>query len=190
MSTAATGRYELRLAGKGGQGIVLAGLLLAEAAILAGKHATHAQTYGPESRGGASKADVIISDGPIDYLWPSELDALVALSQEGWDRNSRQVRHGGLVVVDSENVACPGGVDVEQCAFPITAIAKQRLGTAVGANVVALGVLVALSHVVPVEAAEQAIAARRPGGSAEPSLRAFRAGLDLVETAVGKGPRR
>ena len=179
-----TGQCEIRLAGAGGQGIVLAGLLLAEAAVAAGKNATHAQAYGPESRGGASRAEVIISDGDIDYPCTDRVDVLVALTPEAWERYAGQLKPGALVVVDGERVPGAPASDGTRHALPILATAQRVIGTPVGANLVALGALVALSDVVPAKAVEAAIAGRRPGGSAERALRAFRAGIELAHRAT------
>ncbi|OGK86608.1 MAG: hypothetical protein A2X52_19965 [Candidatus Rokubacteria bacterium GWC2_70_16] len=175
-----TGPMRIRLAGAGGQGIVMAGLLLAEAAVAAGRNATHAQAYGPESRGGASKAEVIISDGEIEFPCADRVDALVVLTQEGYDRYVSLLEPGGTLVVDRDQVPLEEGVGFACHALPITATAQRVLGTAMGANLVALGAIVGLSGAVPVEAAERAVTARRPGGSVERALRAFRAGLALV----------
>jgi len=183
-ATAATGAsppgpLRIRLAGAGGQGIVMAGLLLAEAAVAAGRNATHAQAYGPESRGGASKAEVIISDGDIDFPCADRVDALVALTREAYERYASLLEPGGTLVVDRAQVLVEDGNGFACHALPITATAQRVLGTAMGANLVALGAIVALTGAVPVEAAERALAARRPGGSLERALAAFRAGLAL-----------
>ena len=174
------GLARIRLAGAGGQGIVLAGLLLAEAAVAAGRNATQAQVYGPESRGGASKAEVIISDGDIAYPYLQRVDLLLALTQEAHDRYVGQLEPGGLLLVDDEHVRPTAGTGVAYHGLPVTATALRVLGTAIGANLVALGALVALSGVVPVEALERVIAVRRPGGSVERGLAALRAGFELV----------
>jgi 2-oxoglutarate ferredoxin oxidoreductase subunit gamma len=175
----------VRLAGAGGQGIVLAGLLLAEAAVAAGKNATHAQAYGPESRGGASKAEVIVSDGDIEYPYADRVDLLLALTQEAYEQYAPQLAPGGILLVDADRVRPDTTDGLAVHALPIGATAQRVLGTTVGANVVALGALVGVSGVVPAEAAEHALAARRPGGSAETALRAFRAGLALVPSRAG-----
>ncbi|MBI2526024.1 MAG: 2-oxoacid:acceptor oxidoreductase family protein [Candidatus Rokubacteria bacterium] len=174
------GPVRIRLAGAGGQGIVLAGLLLAEAAVAAGRNATHAQAYGPESRGGASKAEVIISDGEIEFPCADRVDALVALTRVACDRYLSLLEPGGTLVVDGDEVPLAEGMDFACHALPITATAQRVLGTAMGANLVALGAIVALTGAVPLEAAERAIAVRRPGGSIERALRAFRAGSGLA----------
>jgi 2-oxoglutarate ferredoxin oxidoreductase subunit beta len=182
-------QYQVRLAGAGGQGIVLAGLILAEAAVAAGRNVTHAQAYGPESRGGASKAEVIVSDGEIDYPYADRADLLLALTQEAYDRYAAEVRPGAIVVVDADRVV-PAPVDGVEChALPIIATAARVLGAPIGANLVALGALVALSGVVGSDALERAVAARRPGGSVERALLAVRAGVDLVATARGTPER-
>jgi 2-oxoglutarate ferredoxin oxidoreductase subunit beta len=176
-------QYQVRLAGAGGQGIVLAGLLLAEAAVLAGMNATHAQAYGPESRGGASKADVILSQGEIDYPYASDLDVLLALTQEACEKYAAELKPGGLLLVDQDKVLRPPAQGIVWRALPFLATATRQLGTTVGANLVALGALIGLAGLVSVEAAEAAIVARRPGGAAEPGLRALRAGLELAAHA-------
>jgi 2-oxoglutarate/2-oxoacid ferredoxin oxidoreductase subunit beta len=175
--------YEVRLAGAGGQGIVLAGLLLAEAAVAAGKNATHAQAYGPESRGGATRAEVIVADGDIDYPCVDRVDFLLALTHEAHERYAAQVKPGGVVLVDGEQAPPAPAGDITRYALPLLATAQRVLGTQVGANLVALGALVALSGVIPATAMEDAIAARRPGGSTERALRAFRAGSELGRRA-------
>lgn len=174
---------QVRFAGAGGQGIALAALLLADGAVHAGMNATHSQAYGPESRGGASKADVIVSDDDIPYPIASRLGALVALTQAASDRYLRDLEDGGLLLVDAERVRPAPRPGVHAVALPILACAKRELGVALGANLVALGALITLADIVPAESIERAIEARRPGGSVERALRAFRAGLALARTA-------
>jgi 2-oxoglutarate ferredoxin oxidoreductase subunit gamma len=177
---AAAGERRVRLAGAGGQGIVLAGLLLAEAAVAAGKNATHAQAYGPESRGGASRAEVIISDGDIDYPCAEQVDCLVALSQEAFDRYRDQLEPGGLLIIDGDRVSAGAAMHDAYRALPITRTTLSALGSLVGANLVALGALLGFTRLVPIEAMERVLAARPPGGSLERALRALRAGVDLA----------
>lgn len=178
------GEYRVRIAGAGGQGIVLAGLLLAEAAVGAGRNATHAQAYGPESRGGASRAEVIMSDGEIDYPYAERVDLLLALTQEAHDRYAESLLPGGVLLVDADRVrpAPPAGVTCH--VLPIVATARRVLGTTLGANLVGLGALVALSGCVPPGAAERAVAARRPGGDPARALEALRAGFAIARDAA------
>ena len=116
-------RFEVRLAGAGGQGLILAGLILAEAvAIYDGRNAVQTQSYGPEARGGASKSEVIISDGRIDYPKVMSADVLLAMSQEACDEYFFGLDPDGLLIVDSELVErVPSSRAVE---VPITHIAQ------------------------------------------------------------------
>jgi 2-oxoglutarate/2-oxoacid ferredoxin oxidoreductase subunit beta len=170
----------VRLAGAGGQGIVLAGLILAEAAVHAGRNATHAQAYGPESRGGASKAEVILSEGEIDYPYADRADVLLALTQEAYDRYVAELEPDGVLITDTERVTVREEAGVTRHELPITATALATLGTTIGANLVALGALVAMCGLVPLADIEHAVSTRRPGGSLERALRALRAGVELV----------
>src|SRR5512141_2209504 len=101
-------RSEIRLAGEGGQGMILAGIILAEAAaIYDGKQATQTQSYGPEARGGASRSEVVISDVEIDHPEVLSADVVVALSQEAYKKFAKSVRPGGLLIVDEDKVQTP-----------------------------------------------------------------------------------
>jgi 2-oxoglutarate ferredoxin oxidoreductase subunit gamma len=171
-------RTEIRLSGEGGQGLVLAGKVLAEAAaIYDDKNATQSQSYGPEARGGASRSEVIISDDEIDYPKAVHLDLLLALTQESCTRYWKDLKDDGILLVDSDSVK-----DVPQGSFkvykvPILHIAEQEMGRALVANIVALGIITGLAGVVSEEAVEAAILARVPKGTEELNLKAFKAGL-------------
>jgi len=173
-------RYEVRLSGEGGQGIVLAGVILAEAAaIYDGKNATQTQVYGPESRGGASKAEVVIGKEEIDYPEVLNADALVALSQEACDKYAQNLKKGGILIVDEEKVS---RVPVSNAVkAPITRMALEVTGKAITANVVALGVLVGLTEVVSRQAIEKAVLARAPKGTEEMNKAALNAGLEFAK---------
>ncbi|RLC89501.1 MAG: 2-oxoacid:ferredoxin oxidoreductase subunit gamma, partial [Chloroflexi bacterium] len=97
-------RYEVRLAGTGGQGAILAGILLAEAAVRDGKNVVQTQSYGPEARGGASRAEVVISDGEIHYPKVLQADITLCMSQEACDRYGKRMRRGGLLILDADHV--------------------------------------------------------------------------------------
>jgi 2-oxoglutarate ferredoxin oxidoreductase subunit gamma len=174
-------RYEIRLSGEGGQGIVLAGVILAEAAaIYDGKNATQTQVYGPESRGGASKAEVIISDEDIDYPKAMSVDLVLALTQAAADKYGADIRPSGIVVVDSSKVVTPPAGPFTVHSVPIVETAKETIGKAMVANIVSLGVIVGLSRVVSREAIEKAVLARVPKGTEELNRRALEAGFSLV----------
>lgn len=176
-------RYELRLSGEGGQGLVLAGKILAEAAVIYDeKNATQSQSYGPEARGGASKSEVIISDGEIDYPKAEDLDLLLALTQEAFDKYHEDLREGGFLVVDTEAVTrLPDVSKWKLVRVPFEKLAREQLGKSIVANIVALGVIIRLSGVVTEHAAEQAILARVPPGTEDLNREAFRLGLEAAE---------
>lgn len=178
-------RTEIRLAGEGGQGMILAGVMLAEAAtVYDGKNAVQTQSYGPEARGGASKAEVIISAGEIDFPEVISADVLVALSQEACDRYASNIKKDGLLIVDRESV---GRVPVTSAIrAPITALATQVTGRAITANVVALGLLVGLTQVVSREATEKAVLARAPKGTEKINLAALEAGFDEAKRILNQ----
>ncbi len=177
-------RTEVRLAGEGGQGMILAGIILAEAAaIYDGKQAVQTQSYGPEARGGASKSEVVIADGEIDHPEVLDADAVVALSQEACDKYAARVKKGCLVIVDSEKVKrlpAAGAIGI-----PISRLAFEKTGKAITANTVALGVLVGLTGVVSRQALEKAVTARAPKGTEEMNRKALEAGYTAAEELGG-----
>jgi 2-oxoglutarate ferredoxin oxidoreductase subunit gamma len=174
-------RTEIRLAGEGGQGMILAGIILAEAAaIYDGKQVTQTQSYGPEARGGASRSEVVIADGEIDHPEVMAADAVVALSQEAFAKYAQSLKPGGLLIVDSEKIA-----DAPETAvrIPISRLAFETTGKSITANTVALGVLVGLTGVVSHEALEKAVAARAPRGTQEMNHQALEAGFEAARQA-------
>jgi 2-oxoglutarate ferredoxin oxidoreductase subunit gamma len=177
-------RTEIRLAGEGGQGMILAGIILAEAAaIFDSKNATQTQSYGPEARGGASKAEVVISQGEIDHPEVIMADVLVAMSQEACDKYAGNVKKDGLLIVDQERVGrVPSSRAIK---VPITRLAQESSGKSITASVVALGVLVGLTGVVSRNAITQAVANRAPKGTEEMNQAALSAGFAAADL-VGK----
>ena len=174
-------RCELRLSGAGGQGLLFAGKIIAEAAaIYDEKIATQAQSYGPEARGGASKSDVVISDGEIDYPAASSLDLLLALTQESVDAYLKDVKPGGIVLVDSDLVGPVPDGGYRVVRLPIVETARSTVGKVISANLVAVGIIAGLIGIVSVSSIESAIKARVPRGTEEFNLRAFHAGLDMA----------
>ncbi len=173
-------RKEFRLAGEGGQGLITAGIILAAAAA---EHtplnAVQSQSYGPESRGGASKADVIISDQEIDYPEVKTPHFMVIMAQEACDKYVPSVAKGGTVIIDTTYVKSVPEVDAVVHRFPISEKAKE-LGREIVANIVALGLLVGMTGIVPVEAAVSSILSRVPKGTEGLNKRAFQAGIDAA----------
>ena len=174
-------RYEIRLAGSGGQGLILAGIILAEAAgVYDGKFVCQTQSYGPEARGGASKAEVVISDAAIDYPKAIQPDVLLALNQKSLEAFSSDLKPGGLLLVDADLVKEASASRV--LALPFTRIARE-LGRAMAANIVALGALAQLTGAVSLESLETAVLARVPKGSEELNRRALAAGVAAAKAA-------
>jgi len=172
-------RTEIRLAGEGGQGMILAGIILAEAAsIYDHKMAVQTQSYGPEARGGASKSEVIIAAGEIDHPEVLSADVVVTLSQEAYDKYAFGIKPGGLLIVDDEKVYHVTAPDVVK--IPISRLAFETTGKSITANVVALGVLVGLTGVVSRLAIEKAVTARAPRGTEEMNRKALEAGFEAA----------
>ena len=179
-------RYEIRLAGSGGQGLILAGIILAEAAgVYDGRFVCQTQSYGPEARGGASKAEVVISDAEIDYPKAIQPDVLLALNQKSLEAFSSDLKPGGLLLVDADLVKeVPAGRAV---ALPFTRIARE-LGRAMAANIVALGALAQLTGAVSLSSLESAVLARVPKGTGDLNRRALAAGVTAAQ-AMGEGSK-
>jgi len=173
-------RKELRLAGEGGQGLITAGIILAEAcACHTELNVTQTQSYGPESRGGASRADVIISDEDIDYPEVKSPDVLVVMAQEACDKYVPGVVSGGTIIVDSTHVRSIPKVNAKVIKYPISQKAKE-LGREIVANIVALGLLVGLTHIVPESAVIDAVLRRVPKGTENLNRKAFLAGIEAA----------
>ncbi len=180
-------RYEIRLAGAGGQGLILAGIILAEAAgVYDGKFVCQTQSYGPEARGGASKAEVVISDTEIDYPKAIRPDVLLAMNQKSLDAYVSDLKPGGLLLVDADLVREVPDEPVLALAF--TGIARD-LGEARAANIVALGALAQVTGVVSLKSLTAAVLARVPKGTEELNRRALAAGVAAAQTAGPVSPR-
>ncbi|MDR7483286.1 MAG: 2-oxoacid:acceptor oxidoreductase family protein [Armatimonadota bacterium] len=171
-------RLAIRFSGAGGQGVVLAGLVLAEAAVAEGRRVACAQAYGPASRGGASRSDVVISDTRVAYPVARVADVLVALTTEAWTRWSGAVADGGVAIVDADRVAITGTGQVRIHAIPVTEAARRASGTTRPANMVAVGVAAALCDVVRLPTLE-AVVRSRLSAAAVPNLKALAAGWQL-----------
>jgi 2-oxoglutarate ferredoxin oxidoreductase subunit gamma len=174
-------RVEFRLSGSGGQGLLLAGIVLAEAAILDDKNAVQTQSYGPEARGGASKAEVVISDEDIDYPKATDPDYLLALTAESYKTYGPSMG-GGLIIVDS-SVPLSAEITARTVAVPILETARDKIGKKVVANIVALGVIGGLSAAASRMSLEAAVKGRVPKGTEELNLSALRAGFELADVA-------
>lgn len=173
-------RYEFRLSGSGGQGVILASIIIAEAAILDGLDVAQTQAYGPESRGGASKAEVVISDGEIDYPKATDPQAVLVLTQEAHDRYGRKLGPGAILVADQDQVEGPWPEGVRVFRAPIARTAVEVTGRELATNVVAIGLLAEATGVLSPDSVSTAVRARVPRGTEEMNLRALEAGRALA----------
>ena len=173
-------RYEIRLGGSGGQGIITAARVFAEAiSEHTRKYVCQSQSYGPEARGGASKADIVISNEPIDYPKATKPDLLLAMTQMACDAYFSDLKPEGVLVVDSglvEQIPTSRSIGI-----PFTEIARKEVGRELAANMVALGALTCLTKVVSAKGVEQTLLAKVPKETLELNQKAFRAGIDAVK---------
>jgi len=181
---------EIILTGFGGQGIILAGNILGKSATLfEKKNATLIQSYGPEARGGACAAQVVVSTEPIEYPYVENPDVLLCMSQEGFDKNISKLKQGGSLFTDSRLVKVnPKAVrkDVKHYAIPATGFAEE-MGVKMMANIIMLSFVIAVTQLVSYDSLKAAIASSVPKGTEEKNLsgmeRGFQYGLDLKGNA-------
>jgi 2-oxoglutarate ferredoxin oxidoreductase subunit gamma len=174
-------RTEIRVAGFGGQGVILAGYILGRAAtIYEGKYATLTQSYGPESRGSACSAQLIVSDSEIFYPELIEPDVILLMSQEAQTRFSGQIKKQGLILYDSTLVV-PADSKVRQAGIPASELAGQ-LGKKIVANVVMLGFLAGQTGLVSLDALRKTITDVVAKQHLELNLKALQTGYSHKET--------
>ncbi|MGQ9485938.1 MAG: 2-oxoacid:acceptor oxidoreductase family protein [Desulfosoma sp.] len=174
-------RYEVRLSGSGGQGLIMAGIILAEAAgIHDGKYVCQTQSYGPEARGGASMSEVVISDEEIDYPKAIKPDVLLAMNQKSCDAYFFDLKPEGMLIVDSTFVKQVP--TTRAVAIPFTQIARSELKKEMTANIVALGSLAVLTRCVSLSSLEAAVLDRVPPGTEELNKKALEAGINAAKS--------
>lgn len=177
-------RWEIELAGRGGQGLAVAGLILADAAgVYEGKEVAVTEVHGIASRGGPSRSEVIISDEEIDFPAVTRPDVLLAMTQKDCDIYAPALQEGGVLVVDDAVSQIPASSSCKTYRLPLLRTAREQLRSPVSVNVVALAALVALVPVVSREALTKAIAARMPR-AIEINRRALEAGTQLAIQAM------
>ena len=178
-------RIEIRFAGFGGQGIIKSGIITASAAsIHAGKNAVQTQSYGPESRGGACKSEVVISDEEIDFPKVVEPDILVLMSQHAYIDYVDDVKAGGTVILDPDMIPREkDSKNVKVFHVPATKIAEE-LGRKIVANIVMLGAFVAITGVLDEKAVKEAVKENIPKGTEELNLAAFQKGYEYGKSLL------
>ena len=176
---------EVRIAGFGGQGVILSAIILGKAAsIYQGEFATMTQNFGPEARGGACSAQLVLSGTPVLYPYVTRPDILVIMSQEAYNRFSSDLREGGTLIVEQDLVRVdqiPSGTKV--FSIPATRIAEE-LGKKMVLNSVMVGFFAAVTHLLERDAVRNAVADSVPGSFRELNLKAFDRGFEYGANAV------
>lgn len=174
-------RIEVRFAGFGGQGIIKSGIITASAAsIYSGKNAVQTQSYGPESRGGACKSEVVISGEEIDFPKVVEPNILVVMSQHAYNEYAEKVKRGGTVILDPDMIPHEKELKgVKVYRVPATRIAEE-LGRKIVANIAMLGAFSAITGILEKDAMGKAIRANIPRGTEEINISAFEKGYEYA----------
>ena len=176
---------EIRIAGFGGQGVILAAAIIGKAgALFQGGYATMTQSFGPEARGGSSSAQVILSTEPILYPYVTQPDVLVVMSQEAYTRFAPELKLGGMLILEQDLVRTdrfPAGARV--FGVPATRLAEE-LGRKVVLNVVMVGFFGAVTKLLDAEALRKAVAESVPPGLQKLNLQAFDKGFEYGRQAV------
>ena len=172
-------RIEVRIAGYGGQGVVLAGQILGKAAVYDGKNALQTQSYGAEARGSAARSEVIISDGKINFPAVRKCDILVAMNQESLNKHLGALKENGILIVDSTYVKEIPETKAKVYKVPATETAQKTFGASLYANMVMLGALAKITNLVSVEALEKAIKESVPPKTVETNINALKKGLQF-----------
>jgi 2-oxoglutarate ferredoxin oxidoreductase subunit gamma len=182
-------QIEIRLSGAGGQGIVLGGIILAEAAgIYEGRHVVQNQSYGVEARGGASRAEIIISDQEIVYPEVVLPDILLAMNKQALEKYQGKVSPQGTLLYNTYLADQNADSPAKAFGLPLTEIAKTSGGEVVS-NIVALGALVGLTGVVSLKAVEKSLEKRVPPGTMEKNRKALAAGFKVAQELGTTGTR-
>lgn len=180
-------KYEIRFSGSGGQGVITASVILgAASALYDGRYVIQSQSYGPEARGGATKADVIIADKKIFYPKARTIDYLVALTQKAANKFIASVKKGGVVIVDGDFVEVPFSPTYTLYRLPMSSTTLATFNRLTTLNIVSLGAFVEISRVVGVEAVRKAVADYSPRGFEEMNLSSFDIGRELARSAGAK----
>lgn len=175
---------EIRLAGFGGQGVILSAIILGKAAsIHQGAFATMTQSFGPEARGGACSAQLIVSDSPVLYPYVSEPDILVVMSQEAYTRFVPELKDGGILIVEQDLVRVTDlPRETKVYSVPATRLAEE-LGKRMVLNSVMVGFFVAVTHLLDPDAVRKAVADSVPASFRDLNLKAFEKGFEYGSTA-------
>ncbi|MCD6182009.1 MAG: 2-oxoacid:acceptor oxidoreductase family protein [Candidatus Cloacimonetes bacterium] len=173
---------EIRLSGSGGQGLITAGIILANAACIEGINVTQTQSYGAASRGGASRADVIVSSEDIYYPEAQYFDILLCLTQESCDKFVSNLKEGGSLIIDTTFVKNYPVVQADVYDLPFTQIASDKLGSVLPTNILSLAFTVRTSKVVSESALKEAIIKSMKPAYLDLNLNAMKLGFKLADS--------
>ena len=173
-------RCRMVFSGSGGQGVITAAIILAEAAVLHEElTAVQTQAYGAAARGGATRSDVIISDVPINFPKVIQPNVLVCLTQEAYNKFSDIIRPGGLLITDTRYVQPQLKVDAVQRQLPMYETVMDRIGKPIVFNICMLGAVVGLTQLVRPESIMKVLEQRIPSGFIEMNRQALELGLEM-----------
>jgi len=174
-------RRRIIFSGSGGQGVITASVILAEAAVIhEGLNAVQTQAYGPEARGGATRADVIIDDKEIRYPKVDQPNILICLTQEAYNKFSGMIRPGGLLLTDKHFVKLERKIDARQIELNMYAAVMEKIGKPVVFNICVLGTLIELDHLVQPESVRKVLETRIPYEFLEINKKALELGTKLA----------
>jgi len=173
-------RTEIRIAGLGGQGVVLAGHILGKAAVNDGFHVVQTQSYGAEARGSAAKSEVIISDQKIGFPMVRKSNVLIAMSQTALDKHLKDLKENGVLIIDEDMIKKIALVKARVFKVAATRTAETEFKSKMYGNMVMLGALTKLTNIVTQNGIEKAIQESFKGEAGEKNVLAFRAGLSLI----------
>ncbi len=178
-------RSRMVFSGSGGQGVITAAIILAEAAVLyEGLIAVQSQAYGPEARGGSTRSEVIISDTDIFFPKVNQPNVLICLTQEAYNKYSPSIRPGGLLITDTRYVKTEKKVDALQKELPMHHTVMEEIGKPIVLNICMLGALIGLTDLLKPESIGKVLEARIPPGFLEMNQKALSLGIRLAAEAT------
>jgi len=180
-------RYEIKLSGAGGQGIILAGIILAHSiAIYEDQFVAMSQSYGPEARGGSCSAEIIINDSVIDYPRAEGYDLLLAMNQESYDKYHKNIKDSGLIIIDSSFVHNTPHINI--VSLPFSKIARKKLNKEITATIIALGSLCKLTGIININKLQRGLSDKVPEISKKINLKALKTGYTMAQEFIEKNP--
>lgn len=179
-------KKEIRLSGSGGQGLITAGIILARAAVLSKFRVTQTQSYGPESRGGASRADVLVSDKELNFPEAVSFDILLTLTQKSCDKYISNLKSDGIIIADTTFVNNIATASSNIYELPFTDITNEKLGTVLPTNIVTLSFLVRITKLVSENSLKEAIASSMKPAYLDLNLKAMKLGFKLADNYEAK----